>query len=155
MGANALSATRKTSQGVLRLQTVSQLIYMISAFVLKGYSAAVQNAVSILRNLAAIRNVKSRTIEWILTIAGVGLGIWCNNRGLVGLLPVLGNLLYTLAIFRLKDNRRLLKLAFLISVASFAVFNVVIYNFEGVASDLVVIITTTVALIREEKNEAE
>lgn len=153
MGANAISSTRKTAKGVLAVQSIGQLIYLISAIVLRGYSAAVQNAVSVLRNIAAIRNIKSKTLEWILTIAGVALGVLFNNRGIIGLLPVLGNLQYTLAIFRVKNNERLLKISFLISVASFLAFNVVLYNFVGLIADTVVVTTTTVVLIRERKQE--
>ena len=148
MAANALSSTRKTAKGVLHLQNLSQGIYFVSAAVLGGYSAAVQNAVSILRNFAAIRNVKSKTVEWILTAAGVILGVMFNNRGWMGLFPVLGNLQYTLAIFRFKDNERALKLSFLISVASFCIFNAVLRNYVGVASDTVVMITTAIVLIQ-------
>lgn len=148
MGANALSSTRKTAKGVLRLQNVSQAIYFFCGIILGGYSASVQNVVSILRNVAAIRNIKSKTVAWGLTAAGVVLGILFNNRGVMGLLPVIGNLQYTLAIFRFKDNERVLKISFLISVASFVVFNIVLYNFVGAAADLLVLITTAVVLIR-------
>ena len=151
MGANALSSTRKTAKGVLLLQNLSQGIYFMSAVVLGGYSAAVQNAVSIFRNFAAIRNVKSKTIEWTLTALGVILGVVFNNRGWMGLFPVLGNLQYTLAIFRFKDNERALKLSFLISVAFFCVFNVVLRNYVGVAADTVVMITTAIVLIQGKK----
>ena len=149
---NAFSSTRKTTKGVLLTQNLGQLIYCVSAVLLKGYSAAVQNIVSILRNFAAIRNVRSKLLEWFLVVLGVVLGVVCNNRGLIGLLPVLGNLQYTLAIFRFKDNQRAIKISFLISVASFAVFNIVIYNFVGIISDLIVIITTVLVLIRDKKS---
>ena len=154
MGANAISSTRKTTKGVLSWQNLSQAIYFACAIILKGYSAAVQNVVSVLRNVAAIRNVKSKTVEWILTAAGVVLGVLFNNRGLVGLLPVVGNLQYTLAIFRFKDNERMLKLSFLISVLTFAIFNIVLLNFVGVVSDLTVVVTTAVVLIRDAKNNS-
>lgn len=149
MGTNAVSSTRKTARGVLFWQSLAQVVYLVSAIVLRGYSAAVQNVVGIARNVVAISNKKSKVLEWSLTIAGVVLGIAFNNRGLMGLLPVIGNLQYTLAIFRFKDNEKVLKISFLISVACFAVFNVVLYNFVGAASDTVVIITTTVVLIRD------
>lgn len=149
MGGNAVSATRKTTKGVLSWQNLSQVIYFACAIILKGYSAAVQNVVSFLRNIAAIRNVKSKTVEWVLTIAGVVLGVLFNNRGLMGLLPVVGNLQYTLAIFRFKDNERLLKLSFLISSVAYAVFNIVLYNFVGAVSDTVVAVTTAVVLIKD------
>lgn len=153
MGSNAISSTQKTAKGVLGVQSLSQIIYCAGAIMLKGYSAAVQNAVSILRNLAAIRNINNKFVEWILIGFGVVLGIAFNNRGVIGLLPVVGNLQYTLVIFRFKDNERALKLSFLISVAAFAVFNAAIFNFAGAVSDLVVIITTVVALVKSAKNE--
>ena len=101
MGSNAISSTRKTVKGVLAMQNVSQVIYCFSAIVLKGYSAAVQNAVSFFRNLAAIWNLRSKALEWALVIAGVVLGVVCNNRGLMGLLPVLG----TPAMTALMENK--------------------------------------------------
>lgn len=151
MGANAYSSTRKTAKGVLWMQNLSQVIYCASAMVLKGYSAAVQNCVSILRNFAAIYGVKSKVLQYLLALLGLVLGIVFNNRGLIGLLPVLGNLQYTLAIFRFADRERPLKISFLISVASFAVFNVFILNLVGTACDLTVIITTAIVLIKSRK----
>ncbi len=155
MGTNAVSSTRKSAKGMLFFQTVSQLIYCISAIVLRGYSAAVQNVVGILRNVTAIRNGRSKAVEWALVIAGVVLGIAFNNRGVMGLLPVVGNLQYTLAIFWCKENERLLKLSFLISGISFCIFNAVIYNFVGVAADLVVAVTTAVVLLKGAVKESK
>ena len=154
MGFNALSTTRKTPKGVLMTQNVSQGVYAVSAIVLGGYSAAVQNVVSIVRNFAAIRNNKSKFLEWTLVILGVVLGIAFNNRSWVGLLPVIGNLEYTLAIFRFKDDERKIKFFFLISVVAFLIFNFAIRNYAGVASDTVVIITTSVMLLRSAKKKA-
>ena len=146
IGVNAVSSTRKTVKGVLGLQNVGQVIYCVSSLVLGGYSAAVQNVVSILRNFAAMGQIKSKTVEWTLVTAGVVLGVWFNNRGIMGLLPVAGNLLYTLAIFRFLDNERQLKVSFLLCSVCFAVFNLVIFNYVGVISDTVVVMTTAVVL---------
>ena len=155
MGFNALSATRKTPKGMLWMQNMSQLAYLVCAVVLRGYSAAVQNVVGILRNLAAIRNIKSKFVEWGLVILGVVLGIACNNRSWLGLLPVIGNLEYTLGIFRFKDDERKLKVCFLISVLAFVVFNFVIQNYVGVVTDSIVVITTIVALVKSGKAKPE
>ena len=38
-------------------------------------------------------------------IIGVVLGIMFNNRGVLGLLPVIGNLEYSIAIFKFIDKR--------------------------------------------------
>ena len=103
---NSVSSTRKTAKGVLWMQTVSQGVYLISAVVLRGYSAAVQNAVSVLRNLEAMQSRHHKWFQWLLVALGVGLGITFNNRGVVGWLPILANLEYTLAVFHFNDNER-------------------------------------------------
>ena len=149
---NSVSSTRKTAKGVLWMQTVSQGVYLISAVVLRGYSAAVQNAVGIFRNIAAIRNIKSKALEWLLVGLGVILGVVFNNRGWIGLLPVIGNFQYTLAIFRFKDDERKLKFCFLLSVLA---FNCDIHNYVGVVSDMFVVITTAIVLLKPQKKNDE
>lgn len=155
MGSNAISSTRKSAKGMLFFQSVSQVIYFVCAIVLRGYSAAVQNVVSIIRNAVAIKNIKSKVLEWILIVLGVVLGIVFNNRGIIGLLPVIGNLQYTLAIFWLKDKEKLFKISFLLSLVGFVVFNIAILNIAGAIADSVVIVTTLVVLIKEKRKRQE
>ena len=62
---------------------------------------------AVLRNLAAMKNIKSKVIEWTLIILGVALGIVFNNRGLVGWLPIAANLVavVTAAISLIKEKK--------------------------------------------------
>ena len=138
MVTDSISSSRRTAKGVLMVQNISQLIYCIGAIVLRGYSAAVQNAISILRNFAAMREKQNKWIEYGLIVLGVVLGVCFNNRGIAGLLPVAANLQYSIAVFRFRDNERALKISFMIAVFSFAVFNAVLMNIVGVISNLVV-----------------
>ena len=149
MVTDSISSTRKTAKGVLLMQSLSQLIYCTGTILLKGYSGAVQNVVSILRNFVAIRKISSPLIEWILVLLGVVLGLLFNNLGLMGLLPVIANLQYTLAVFKFKDNERALKISFAICIGLFAIFNCAIFNFVGVASNLVVLVTTLVMIFKQ------
>jgi len=100
MGTDAISSSRKTINGMLWVQNISQLIYGISSLFLKGYSATVQNVVCIIRNLAVIKGVKSKVAEWTLLTLAVVIGLYVNNLGIMGLLPIIANLQYTLAVFR-------------------------------------------------------
>lgn len=152
MVTDSVSSTRKTAKGVLLVQSLSQLIYFIGTVVLKGYSGAVQNAVSILRNFVAIRDIRSKYVEWALVGLGVVLGLAFNNLGFMGLLPVIANLQYTIAVFRFQDNQRALKISFAIAVGMFAVFNIAIFNVVGVVSNSVVFVTTLAVLLKSGKN---
>ena len=153
MGTDTISSTQKTANRVLWVQTLSQLIYFIGTIVLKGYSGAVQNAVSIFRNLAAIKKINSKIVEWSFVVLGVALGLFFNNLGWVGLLPVVANLQYTLSVFRFKDNERALKIAFLISVVMFSIFNLALLNFVGFCTNLAVAVATAINLLKRTKAE--
>ena len=146
---NIFASTRPTARGVLLVQSVGQVFYFLCGLFLRAPSGAVQNAVSIVRNFVAMGKKKSsKWVEWALIAAGVVLGVAFNNRGLAGWLPIVGNLEYSLAVFRFRDNERMLKAALVVSLLIFAVFNVIIGNYVGAVADTVVAATTVADLWR-------
>lgn len=151
MVTDAISSSKKSIKSMLWIQNISQSIYGISSLFLKGYSATVQNVVCIIRNLAVIKGIKSKIAEWSLLTLGVVIGLYFNNLGLVGFLPILANLQYTLAVFRFKDNERIIKISFLIHSILFAAFSLAVLNFVGVCTNLIVAGTTLVFLIKTKK----
>ena len=153
MGSDAVSTKQKTPRGMLLVQCASQVFYVIGAVVLKGYSGAVQNAVSVLRNLSAAYKIGGKAVEWALVAAGVVLGVVFNNRGVLGWLPIVANLQYSLVVFRCGDDERLLKKSFFAAVAMFAVFNGVILNFVGVAGNIVLLAMTALELRKSKTKE--
>ena len=155
MISDSISGTRTRRNHILGFQIISQVFYGVGSVILKGYSGTVQNAVAILRNLAAIKNIKSKVLEWTLIVLGVALGIVFNNRGLIGWLPIVANLEYSLAVFAFKKNDRALKIAFILNMLFFVVFSVAIKNYVGTVGNIVVAVTTAIALYRESKKAAE
>lgn len=155
MGTDALSTSRKSINKMLWVQNASQLFYGIGSVVLKGYSGAVQNAVCIIRNLLVIKGLKSKIVEWLLVVLGVVFGLYCNNLGFMGLLPIIANLQYTLAIFHFQNNERALKISFMISAFLFTFFSLAIWNFVGVCTNLVVAISTIVFLAKDKSSKED
>lgn len=152
MVSDSVSGTRKTHRQILAVQIVSQFFYAAGSVILKGYSSTAQNVVAVLRNLAAMKDIKNNTVkrvvEWVLILLGVTLGIAFNNRGLLGWLPVVANLEYSIAVFRWKEKEYLLKAAFLVNMLMYSVFSFTIMNYVGAAANIVVAVTTAVSLIR-------
>ena len=146
---DSISGTRKKHSEILSLQILSMIFYGAGSLILKGYSAVAQNVVGIIRNLAAIQNVKSRILEWALIAAGVILGILFNNRGILGWLPIIANLEYSVAVFRYQKDARKLKIAFVLNTIMFGTFNYIILNLVGGISNTVVTITTLISLLKE------
>ncbi len=151
MISDSFSGTRKKHRDMMAVQIVSQFFYGASSVALKGYSSTAQNVVAVFRNLAAMKNVKSKVLEWALILAGVVLGVLFNNRGLLGWLPIVANLEYSIAVFRLKENEKALKWAFIINMVMYAVFSAVIQNYVGVVSCGVIAVTTLISVIKGDK----
>jgi len=151
MLSDSVSGTRKTRREILLVQCVSQLFYIASSLILKGYSATVQNVVSIARNLFAAYDKKNKAIEYVLIILPVVLGIVFNNRGLLGYLPVLANLEYSVAVFAIKDKPVVLKYALIVNCILFCVFNFAILNFVSGVACIVIVITTSVSVYKEKR----
>ena len=150
---NSVSGTRKKHREILGIQIISFIFYGVGSFILKGYSSTVQNGVGILRNLAAIKGIKNkiagRMIEWILISLGVALGIIFNNRGILGWLPIIANLEYSIAVFYLKDKERLLRYAFIANLLMYTVFAAVIMDYVSIAANLIAAVTTVIFLIKD------
>ena len=153
MVTDSIGSAQKTAKGVLIMQSVSQAIYCISGIALKGYSAAVQSVVSILRNLTAIAGREEKWLQYLWVVLGVVLGLYFNNRGLFGWLPVVANLEYSVAVFKFKDNERALKIAFCINVILFTIFNAGLFNIVGVCCSTVVLVTTIMSLVKGKKEK--
>ena len=151
MVSDSVSGTRKKHSEILAVQMLSQVFYGAGTIILKGYSSTVQNAVAILRNLAAMKNIRSKVVEWTLILLGVVLGIVFNNRGLIGWLPVVANLEYSIAVFRFRDQERKLKYAFILNMVMYLAFSLAILNFVGAAANVVVAVTTAISLARERR----
>lgn len=156
---DSISGTRKKRDQILAIQIISQVFYGAASFVLKGYSGVAQNVVAILRNVAAIKNLEHKVIEWILVALGVLLGVVGiilshNALGWLDWLPIAANLEYSVAMFRFRDNDRALKIAFIINVFAFCVFNFFLKNFVGGIADAVVCVLTLISVIRNGKKSA-
>ncbi len=150
MVTDSISGTRKKHSEILAVQILSQFFYGAGSIILKGYSGTAQNVVAVFRNLAAMKRVKSRMVEWILILLGVVLGMLFNNRGLLGWLPIIANLEYSIAVFQFRDRERSLKLAFLINALMYSAFSLSIMNYVGVVANIVTAVTTGAFLIKGE-----
>ena len=107
--------------------------------------------VAVFRNLAAMKNIRMKSVEWSLIALGVVLGVLFNNRGWLGWLPIVANLEYSIAMFQFRENEGQLKTAFLLNALMYSVFNAVIQNYVGAASNIIVAVTTACSLINQKK----
>jgi len=152
MISDSISSSRKTTKGMLKVQNFSQLFYGISSVILKGYSGAVQNLISLIRNILAIKENKKEYIQWILLGIAVVLGVAVNKLGIIGYFPIIANVQYTIVVLKVKNNEKALKISFLISCILFTIFNAIILNIIGIIANIIIIISIIMFLFKKNKN---
>ena len=89
----------------------------------------------------------SKLLEYGLIAIGVVLGVLFNNQGLIGWLPILSNLVYSISVFRFKDDEYSLKIAFTVCVAMYIAFSIKIQNYVGAASNILVFSTSLFSVL--------
>lgn len=152
MLSDSYSSSKKTTKSMLKVQNFSQLFYGLSSIVLKGYSGAVQNFISVIRNILAIKENKKEYIQWILLAIAVTIGVVVNKIGIIGYLPIIANVQYTIIVLKVKNNEKALKISFLISCILFTIFNIYIYNFIGIITNFITITSILIFLFKKNKN---
>ncbi|MBQ9958726.1 MAG: YgjV family protein [Oscillospiraceae bacterium] len=151
---DSISSTRRTTKGMLGMQCLSQLIFVVVSIAFQGYADLVQNVVGLVRNLFAMREKQVKGMEWVFVALAVGIGLYFNNLGWLGLLPVLANFEYSLAVFRFADNERAMKVAFAVMNVLYMIYNFCMLNVVGGICSAVVIVTTVIYLVKNRKSAA-
>ena len=147
-----VSTSRKRADEMLIIQCITQVFFGFSYFVLKGYAAIAQNIVGILRNIFALKKTENKGIETLLTILPIPMGLWMNNMGFMGLLPIVANVEYACMVFKFKGNVKMIKLAYLINTVIYLFFNFAVKNYFMVISNIILIFSIAIFLIRDKKN---
>ena len=148
---DSYSGTRRTRRDMLLAQIVSQFFYIASSIVLKAYSATTQNVVTVFRNLVAIKKDPSKKMAIFFTALPVVLGLIFNNRGLMGLIPIVANLEYSIVMFACPKNVNAIKLALIVNSLLFTVFNFYVLNFVSAVACIVICVTTAISIYKSKK----
>ncbi len=131
------------------MQEIACVFYLAAWTILKGYSAVVQNVVGFFRNIVAIYFPKQMVIGRILVFAGLFFGIYFNNKGFLGLLPVFGSFPLAAASIMKNSSPKLLKYTLILNSLGFTVYGFVTGNVVSIVTNILTIVTTGYALLKE------
>lgn len=118
---------------ILIVQTVQMGLFIVSNIVLGGYTAVVVNAISIIRNLIAYKGKLTNNVSYILLILTAIFTLIFNNHFIIGLLPLIGTIVFTLNL----NNKNIakLKLALSFSMLMWLIFDVYIQSYSSAIFD--------------------
>lgn len=151
IGFTYLNGTRKKKRDMIICDMGAATCFTLSHVVLRGYVGVVQNLVGVFRNITALFLPNDKFIGWILVACGVIFGIYFNNMGIIGLLPVASGFWYSFCVINKKASSRMLKMALIINSFAFAAYSLIEFNIVGIVSNILVACTTLNSYIKDKE----
>ena len=143
----------KKKQKILFVQTIQIGLSVLSNVVLGGISGAIINALSLLRNVLCYKEKLNKVWKLILIILSTILTLKFNNLGIIGLLPVVSMVVYTILI----DLKNVIKFKYLIlfTMTMWLIYDIYIMSYTAAIFDLGTIIANIIAVIQIKRNKGE
>ena len=103
----AISVIKKSKNDLIWWQIFDIMFCILSNIALYTYSALTTNSVALIRNFLAYKNKLTKNLTWILFFLCIIVGLWANNRGVIGLFPILASTSYTIFMYITKNAQQM------------------------------------------------
>lgn len=147
----------KEKKKILYVQTIQIILLVMSNFVLGGIVGGIVNILCVVRNILAYNEKLGLKEKVILSVLSVGISLYFNDRGFLGLLPMFSTTLY-IWLMNVKD---VVKFKWLIVFTNFTwfIYDVLILSIVTVFFDAICISTNIGSIIdivrKRKKSEKE
>ena len=150
-----LSGMAKSNRSTHQISILDCSAHTISNILFEGYSGALTTAVALVREVLATKGKMTNTIQAILCTIIIILGFACNTNGFIGLLPIVGSVQYTIIGCRAKSSFTELKIALLISISLWTVYDITIGAYPSVVANIITAIMCIITLKNHQNKQQE
>ena len=143
----------KKKEKILFFQTIQIGLSVISNLILGGITGAIINALGLIRNILCYKEKLNKIAQIILIILSILIGVYFNNLALIGLLPIISNVVY-IVFMNIKD---VIKFKYLIifTMTMWLVYDIYIMSYTSAVFDLGTMIANIIAVIQIKRNKGE
>ena len=115
-----ISVAKKTKTAFIGWQIGDDIFGCLTCLTLASYSALTVCLVCFIRNLLAYKNKLNKLLTGILFLANIIIGLYVNNLGVIGLLPIIAAASYTIFVYLAKTAQQM-RLALISNLALWVV----------------------------------
>ena len=137
----AISVLKQNKNDLIWWQIIDVIFCILSNIALYTYSALTTNSISLIRNILAYKNKLNKNITWILLILCIIAGLCANNRGIIGLFPIIASASYTVFIYTTKNEQQM-RWALVLNLFLWFIHDVCVQAYPSALTDFVLSIWT-------------
>lgn len=146
------SIKSKEKINMLKYQVLDCFFYITADIFFKAYSALFTQIISLIRNILGMKNKLNYIMIFILSMLMVIVGIIVNTNGLIGFIPIIASVLYTILLNH--QNIKVLKLSLFLNMLLWVIFDILILDIVSFIVDLIVCIFSLIHFIKLCKEKA-
>ncbi len=105
----AYTGILKKKSTIIFVQTVQIALFVLSNLMLGGITGAIVNAISCVRNILCYKDKLGKLSKTVIVISTITLSLMFNNLGIIGILPIISAVAYTLFM----DTKDIIKFKYL------------------------------------------
>ena len=128
-------------------QLIDSVLGAVSNIFLFSFSGVVTNILVAVRNLFEVKGKNNNVIVIVFCFLNMVLGLLFNNRGFVGVLPILATIEYTIAIYVCKSSQSL-RIGLLINTVFWGVYDLLIMSYPLFVADVIIFVFATINVVR-------
>ncbi len=128
-------------------QAINATFYGLSNFFLGGYTAVVTNILTLIRNILQVKGKMNKGVTIIICILMTIIGFYFNKNGILGLIPIIASVTYTICVYVLKSAQQM-RVALIINLIQWLFFDFLIKAYPMFVMDLIIIIVTLINILR-------
>ena len=144
-----IAGLQKVKKKILFVQIIQIALSIVSNLVLGGYTGAIINAISCIRDILCYKDKMGTKEKIIIIILAVGLSITFNNLGLIGLLPVVATVVYIT--FMNTKNVVKFKVLIIFSMIMWLLYDLKIKSYTSSVFDFASVIANLIAIYQIKK----
>jgi len=145
-----VSAVKKSKKDFMYWQIGDTFFGIIANIALYAYAALVISIICLIRNILSYKDKLSKGITYILLVLSVVIGLYANNRGIIGLLPIIASASYTICIYITKNEQQM-RYALVFNMLLWFVHNFYVQAYPSAMANIVLCIWTSIQIIKNQK----
>lgn len=102
-----ISVAQRNKKQFMLWQVGDTVFGIIANIALYAYAALVISVVCLIRNILSYKNKLSKNITIVLLILSVFIGLYVNNKGVIGWLPIIASASFTICIYITKNEQQM------------------------------------------------
>lgn len=131
---------------IIYYQSIQMLLFMVSNLILGGITGALTNGFEIIRNILCYYNKLNFKWKMVIIATSIIFIIYFNNLGIVGYLPLISLILYTLFIDTKSVIR--LKLVMIFVTVLWIIYSFYINSYVSIVFNVFTVISTVISMFR-------